>query len=74
MTRWRVRLTVALALVGASAACGLGTEEGDQAGASLAAVLDSVVQASGAEVVGIYYRSLAPGGDSVISVKAAPPR
>lgn len=33
--------------------------------AALEARLDSVIDASGAEVVGVYYRSLADGGDSV---------
>lgn len=43
-----------------SGACGPTEEEAD-----LRATLDSVIQGSGAEVVGIYYRSLAPSGDSV---------
>ncbi|MDX1493793.1 MAG: serine hydrolase, partial [Longimicrobiales bacterium] len=33
--------------------------------ADLRALLDSAIQASGADVVGLYYRSLAEGGDSV---------
>jgi len=53
-----------LVLLAALAACA-GPPEGPPADpAALAAAVDSVVAASGAEV-GVYYRSLAPGGDSI---------
>ncbi|NND85025.1 MAG: serine hydrolase [Acidimicrobiia bacterium] len=66
------RRTACALLAMALAACGAepgarSAERGTEAsaGSSLERTLDSVIQASGAEVVGIYYRSLAPGGDSV---------
>ncbi len=64
-SRRQVRHALAVVLILPSLACA--DEGGSAAGSndSFRASLDSVVQSSGAEVVGIYYRSLGPAGDSV---------
>ncbi len=58
------RAVLVALLVPTVLACGR-VADGAADPAVLRAALDSAVQASGAEVVGIYYRSLAPGGDSL---------
>lgn len=61
-------LIAAIAVVACGAEPGARSSEAGteaSAGSSLERTLDSTIQASGAEVVGIYYRSLRPAGDSV---------
>lgn len=69
--RRRARRAVAgravLALAVASAAgCRAAPERPPRDAQALRAELEAVVEASGAEVVGLYYRSLGAGGDSVL--------
>lgn len=60
-----LRAAVALASTALTlSACG-GADDTATRAARLEARLDSVIQESGAEVVGLYYRSLAEGGDSM---------